>query len=39
MKVFEIMNSHACVCALKNILLIYNNYDYIINNHFGKGDT
>ncbi len=37
-EVFEVMNSDACVCVLKNILLFYN-YDYNINNHFEKGDT
>ncbi len=35
--VFEIMNSHACVRVLNNLLLTYN-YDYNINNHFEKGD-
>jgi len=39
MKVFEVMNSHACVCVLNNLLLIYNNYDYNINNRFEKVDT
>jgi hypothetical protein len=34
----KIMNSHACVCVLNNILLTYN-YDYNINSHFEKGDT
>jgi hypothetical protein len=37
-KVFEILNSRACVCVLNNLLLICN-YDYNINNHFEKGDT
>ncbi len=37
-EVFEVMNSHACVCVLNNILLTCN-YDYNINNHFEKGDT
>jgi len=39
MKVFEVMNSHACACVLKNLLLICNNYDYNINSHFEIGDT
>jgi hypothetical protein len=34
----KIMNSHACVCVLNNILLTYN-YDYNINSHFVKDDT
>jgi hypothetical protein len=29
-EVFEVMNSHACVCVLNNLLLTYN-YDYNIN--------
>jgi hypothetical protein len=29
----EIMNSHACVCVLNNILLTCN-YDYNINSYF-----
>ncbi len=37
-EVFEVMNSHACVCVLNNLLLTCN-YDYNINNHFEKGDT
>jgi hypothetical protein len=37
-EVFEIVNSHACVCILNNLLLTYN-YDYNINNHFEKNDT
>ncbi len=37
-EVFEIMNSHACVYVLNNLLLICN-YDYNINSHFEKGDT
>jgi hypothetical protein len=37
-EVFEVINSHACVCVLNNILLICN-YDYNINNYFEKGDT
>jgi hypothetical protein len=37
MKVFEVMNSHPCVCVLNNLLLTCNNYDYNINSHFEKG--
>jgi hypothetical protein len=37
-KVFEILNSHACVCVLNNLLLTYS-YDYNINSHLEKGDT
>jgi hypothetical protein len=37
-EVFEIMNSHACLCVLNNLLLTCN-YDYNINNHFEKCDT
>jgi hypothetical protein len=37
-EVFEVMNSHACVCVLNNLLLICN-YDYNINGCFEKGDT
>jgi hypothetical protein len=37
-EVFEVMNSHACVCVLNNLLLICN-YDYNINSHFEKDDT
>ncbi len=37
-EVFEVMNSHACVCVLNNILLTCN-HDYNINSHFEKGDT
>ncbi len=36
-EVFEVMNSYACVCVLKNLLLTCN-YDYNINNHFERGD-
>ncbi len=38
MKVFKVMNSHACVCKQNNLLLICN-YDYNINSLFEKGDT
>jgi hypothetical protein len=43
-EVFEVMNSHACVCVLNNvcvlnIILLNYNYDYDINSHFEKGDT
>jgi hypothetical protein len=37
-EVFEIMNSHVCVCVLNNLLLAYN-YNYNINSHFEKCDT
>ncbi len=37
-EVFEVMNSHAYVCVLNNLLLICN-YGYNINNHFEKNDT
>jgi hypothetical protein len=36
-EVFEVMNSHACVCVLNNMLLT-SNYDYNINGCFEKGD-
>jgi hypothetical protein len=37
-QLFEVMNSHACVCVQNNLLSICD-YDYNINNHFEKGDT
>ncbi len=37
-EVFEVTNSHACVCVLNNVLLTCN-YDYNIKSHFQKGDT
>ncbi len=37
-ELFKIMNSHACACVFKNLLLTCN-YDYNINIYFGKGDT
>jgi hypothetical protein len=37
-EVFEVMNSHAHVCVLNNLLLTCN-YDYNINSCFEKGDT
>jgi hypothetical protein len=37
-EVFEVMNSHACVCVLNNLLLT-SIHDYNINSHFEKGDT
>jgi hypothetical protein len=36
-EIFEVMNSHACVCVLNNMLLT-SNYDYNINGCFEKGD-
>jgi hypothetical protein len=36
-EVFEVMNSHACVCVLNNLLLTCN-YDYNIDSCFEKND-
>jgi hypothetical protein len=43
-EVFEIINSHACICVLNDVCVLNNlllncNYDYDINSHFEKGDT
>jgi hypothetical protein len=37
-KEFEVINWHAFVCVLNNLLLTYS-YDYDINSHFEKNDT